>query len=447
MPKLCSGCISLETTMEVAIGIINIVLILSLAFWVQKKYAPRSVKLYWFALFLKVAAAISLGLLYKFHYSGGDTWTFFNEAVKLSALARLDFIEYLKVFFSNHDPSTVENVLYVHDRSALFIKLISVFCLVSQDSYWICSIYFAVISFFGTWFLYRQVVRFLSDSANAAAFALFFFPSVVLWGSGLMKESVALSGIYFLTAIFLKFACSSKISWIEWLLVLLAMILTWWLKYYWAAIFFVVILTSVLMILIRRRVSLTNGRIVLVWLFLFFLICAGASFAHPNFYMERFLGVLVSSHDQFIAISYPENIIGYYNLQPKLWSVFLNSPWALLSGLFRPLFLDATDILSLPYSIENFVLLLLTISFLFSYKWDWWKPKSDRFKRSEIYTLWLLPILIYCALLCIFLSISTPNFGTLSRYRIGFLPFLVFALAYRNPLINYLLGLSAIFKK
>ncbi|MFM9840245.1 MAG: hypothetical protein ACKVOQ_18410 [Cyclobacteriaceae bacterium] len=424
--------------MEVALGILNIILILFLAFWVQKKYASRSVKLYWSAFFLKIIAAISLGLLYKFHYSGGDTWTFYNSATKLSSLAKKDFLEYLNFFFSNHDPSTIENVLYVHDRSALFIKFISIFCLISQDSYWVCALYFGLISFLATWFLYKQVVHFLNDSAKAASVALFFFPSVVFWGSGLVKESLALSGIYFITAIFLKFAYQAKITRLEWLLVLPAMILTWWLKYYWAAIFFVAILTSVVMILIRRRVSLTNGRIVLAWLFLFFLICAGISFAHPNFYMERFLGVLVSNHDQFVAISDTENIIGYYNLQPKLWSVLLNSPWALLSGLFRPLFLDATDILSLPYSIENFILLLLTVSFLFSYRWEWWKPKSDRFKRSEIYSIWLLPILIYCFILCILLAISTPNFGTLSRYRVGFLPFFVFVLIYRNPLLKYL---------
>ncbi len=424
--------------MEVALGILNITVLFSLAFWVQKKYASRSIKLYWSALSLKVVAAISLGLLYKFHYAGGDTWTFFNEAVELSALARLDFVEYLKVFFSNHDPSTVENVLYVHDRSALFIKFFSIFCLLCHNNYWICSIYFALICFFSTWFLYLQVVQFLFDAAKAAAIALFFFPSIVFWSSGLVKESLALSGIYFITAIFIKSAHRVKIVWREWLLVLLSVIVTWWLKYYWAAIFFVVLLASAIVILIGSKIVLEKRRMIITWLFFFFLISTIASFAHPNFYVERFLGVLVSSHDQFVAESDNENIISYYNLQPKLWSVLLNSPWALLSGLFRPLFLDATAILSLPYSIENFVLLLLTISFLFSYRWEWWKPKSDRFRRHDTFTIWLFPIFTYCIILCVLLAISSPNFGTLSRYRVGFLPFFVFALIYRNPLLKYL---------
>jgi hypothetical protein len=39
-------------------------------------------------------------------------------------------------------------------------------------------------------------------------------------------------------------------------------------------------------------------------------------------------------------------------------------------------------------------------------------------------------------LLAIFLALSTPNFGTLSRYKIGFFPFLVFLTLYKNPLLG-----------
>jgi hypothetical protein len=46
----------------------------------------------------------------------------------------------------------------------------------------------------------------------------------------------------------------------------------------------------------------------------------------------------------------------------------------------------------------------------------------------------------YCIVLCVFLALSTPNLGTLSRYRVGFLPFLIFLLAYRNPLIDFVGG-------
>ena len=49
-----------------------------------------------------------------------------------------------------------------------------------------------------------------------------------------------------------------------------------------------------------------------------------------------------------------------------------------------------------------------------------------------------LSVIVYSVLLCILLALSTPNLGSLSRYKVGFLPFLVFLVSYQNPLINRL---------
>jgi hypothetical protein len=411
--------------MEIAVAILNITVIFLIAYWAQKKYVPASFKLYWSALLLKVISAILLGLLYKFYYIGGDTWTFFARATDLSALAKEDFSQYLKIFFSSYDTSTVGHLLYVHDRSAVFNKLLSILCLITQDNYWVSSAYMALFSFFAAWFLYVQVINYLNNSKIAAAFALFFFPSIVFWSSGLLKESLALSGLYFLTAVFLKFIHRTKISWVEWGLVLISLVFCWWLKYYWTALFLVVLITSVISAYLKNKKSLTKLQFNLLWLFLFLLICSVASFAHPNFFPNRLVEVLVSNHNQFVKISRPENLIHYYQLQPTWWSALYNSPLALFSGLFRPFFWEASNSLSLVYAVENFILLLLTLSFVVS-------------SKSMTRRTWLLPILTYCFLLCILLALSTPNFGTLSRYRIGFLPFLVFALMYCNPLIYYL---------
>jgi hypothetical protein len=421
--------------MKATLAVVNILIIFSLAFWVQRKYAQQSIKLYWTAYLIKIVAGIVLGLLYRYHYTSDDTWFFFNDAAQISALAKEDFSGYWQFLFSQ-SYATADHILYVHDRSLLFIKIISFFCLISDNNYWICTTYFALFSFFASWLLYRQVVRLLPDSSTAVGLALFFFPSVVFWGSGLVKETLALSALYLLTTIFLKFASQEKIIWYEWLIALLSLALAWWLKYYWAAVFAVVLITSTIIILLNRRIILSKTKIIFSWIALFFLICMAASFTHPNFYLSRFLEVLVSNHDQFIKISRPGNVIHYYQLRPEWWSILLNSPLAVFSGFFRPLFWEASNIFSVLSSIENLFLLLLAISFF-----------GKTLNRSDRYKTWLLPILVYCVFLCLFLALSTPNFGTLSRYRVGLLPFFVFALGYRNPLINYLSGLSVIFKE
>jgi hypothetical protein len=52
--------------------------------------------------------------------------------------------------------------------------------------------------------------------------------------------------------------------------------------------------------------------------------------------------------------------------------------------------------------------------------------------------LLILAVIVYAVVLCIFLAISTPNFGTLARYRIGFLPFLIVLLVSQPWLVRTL---------
>jgi hypothetical protein len=61
--------------------------------------------------------------------------------------------------------------------------------------------------------------------------------------------------------------------------------------------------------------------------------------------------------------------------------------------------------------------------------------------KREKYSLITFAVLVYSVLLCIFLTLSSPNLGTLARYRIGFLPFFVFVLVYQNPLVNFISGI------
>jgi hypothetical protein len=55
----------------------------------------------------------------------------------------------------------------------------------------------------------QQVFR---KRQTAAALAFLFFPSVVFWSSGLVKETLALAGIFWMSTIFLRFLKGEKIS-------------------------------------------------------------------------------------------------------------------------------------------------------------------------------------------------------------------------------------------
>ncbi|MEQ1587310.1 MAG: hypothetical protein ABL895_15580 [Cyclobacteriaceae bacterium] len=407
--------------------LLNIAILISLALLFYRRAAGGSPRLFWVALLFKVSMAVALGLVYRYYYSANDTWLFFDDAVKLADFARRDLSLYFQFLWTSDSTLSVWNELAnTQERSLFLIKLISIFTLISSNNYWISAVYFAFISFIAAWYLFRTVTQHFPESQNSAALAFLFFPSVVFWGSGLVKETFALAGIYFLASLFIKLVKAAKVNWLEWVMMPISFYVAWNLKYYWTALFMAVVTTSLLNFFLRNRFAFLNNYKMSLWAGIFIILIAASSLMHPNFYLSRFLDVLITNHNDFVKISKAEGLIHYYQLTADWWSVCINAPWALISGLFRPFVWEAIGATSVLASFENLLFLVLVVSSLF------------RKKTASADHLLYYSVLVYVVLLCIFLALSTPNLGTLSRYRIGFTPFLVFIASYRNPLLHYL---------
>ncbi|MCX8490770.1 MAG: hypothetical protein ORN54_06850 [Cyclobacteriaceae bacterium] len=419
--------------MKIVLIAVNCIAIIGFAVGFQRAFASDSQKFYWIVFLIKWLAAMALGIVYIYYYPSGDTWTYFGEAKKLSALAKVNFSQYLQLLFTSNDTSTVTHFLYVHDRSFLFVKFVSFFNLISGDSYWIAASYFSLVSFFSSWSLFVQLKKFVPDAHRAAALAIFFFPSVLFWSSGLLKETFAVAALYFLTAILVKLLNSAKVSVTQWVLVLLSLWIGWSMKYYWVGIFVCAWFSSLILGILTRKQKIPTVNLFLSWLSLFVVFTLMASFAHPNFRLERIITVIATNHDQFVLQSAPEELIHFYDLHSTWSSMAINSPLAFFSGVLRPLPFETSSPISFLASLENVFMGVMIFSFLLHIR-----------KPIPMFTF---PVLIFCATLCIFLALSTPNFGTLSRYRVGFLPFLIFVLSYSNPLLNYLTRQLSFFTK
>ncbi len=404
------------------------VVILGCFVWLHfKKSAGDHKILYGFALLFKLSMGIALGLVYRYYYQANDTWLFFEDAAKLADLAREDIRSYMQFLWRTDQAQPVWHLLAnTQERSLFFVKIVSGFALISSKNYWITAIYFSFISFISSWYLLQTVIKNFAESTKAAALAFLFFPSVVFWSSGIVKETLALAGLYCLASVFIKIIKGDGRSWVEWLVVLFSFYVAWSLKYYWTALFMAVVSTSLIMFVGQKRmVSLQRFKLI-SWVFIFFALSGIASLLHPNFYLSRFLNVLITNHDEFVRISRPETLIHYYQLTASWLSIFLNAPWALFSGLFRPFIMEANGLIPVLASLENLVLLALTGALFFHRKLQ----QADR--------LLFFSTVVYVVLLCVFLALSTPNLGSLSRYRVGFLPFFTFIISYRNPLLQYL---------
>ena len=166
-----------------------------------------------------------------------------------------------------------------------------------------------------------------------------------------------------------------------------------------------------------------------VWCGLFVVFLAIATGVHPNFYPHRFVEVIVQNNREFMALSDPDNVVNYSNLEATAASVLVNTPQALVAGLFRPFVWGGHNLLALAAGFENLVLIVMVASAAIGL------PKLFTSRHRLI----CFAVLTYVLILAVFLALSTPNQGTLSRYKVGFLPFLVFIAIYQNSIIERVL--------
>ncbi|MBX2917398.1 MAG: hypothetical protein KF856_19175 [Cyclobacteriaceae bacterium] len=405
--------------------VLHVLMLMGLLYYFSKEIDKADKELYWLAWLFRISMSVSLGLIYKYYYTANDTWHFFEDATKLSAVARDNLITYLQVLFTNQpDPEVVQTLFYAQERSLFLVKCISFFALISGDNYWACAMYMATLAFGASWYLFKTICTYFEHAKFAAALSFLFFPSVVFWSSGLVKETLALAGILVISAVFTRFINGGKVTVLQVILCVVAGWVAWNLKYYWTALFLVSILTTLIVFLVGRKIALLKTYWPLAWGLVFAIIGIVATRLHPNFYIERLLEVIISNHQAFVKISKPEGLIHFYNLQPTWWSIVMNTPLAIISGFFRPWLGEANGLTSIMAALENLVLAVLCISACFRKTW----------KTTD--GLVIMAVVVYVLLECVLMAISSPNLGTLSRYRVGFLPFFVFLISYGNPLIG-----------
>ena len=409
------------------LAVFHTLLIFVFAWRIYRKQTALQ-KLFWPALAIKLIAGICLGLVYTYYYTVADTFVYFEDASRLADLARQDLSRYLELLFFNYHLETT--ILTFNDPRAIFLtKITSVFNLITLDHYWVAGFYFSFISFLAAWFLTRTIHRFIPSVSLAAAIAFLFFPSVVFWTSGLLKESLAMAALFFMTALFLKRWFGVKPVWWELILGVISLLVFWKLKYYNAAVFIPVVGTTLLYrFLIEKKLKGAQFLKVMVWFIIFCVPLALISVLHPNFYPDRILGVILTNNAAYNAFSDPANVVHFSDLRATPASLLKNAPWALFSGLFRPLFWETRSVIQFVPGVENTFLLIL------------FAAASLRFKkfRTSPHRLLILTVGVYVILLCVLITISAPNFGTLSRYRVGYISFFIFIVGCDNPVLQYL---------
>ncbi|WP_156140231.1 hypothetical protein [Sporocytophaga myxococcoides] len=374
------------------------------------------------ALLLKLLSGICLGLVFLIFYKGtGDTFVFFEYAVKYSKMISNEPDRFIKFFFKN---ITDDPFLSSQPRVVAFIKLASLITFISFNNYWIASIYFSLISFLGFFNFASMVASAYPEYKWHIAVSFLFFPSVVFWSSGFIKESIVMPAMLIITGYFFSWIFEKrKIKILHVGITILMCGVVFFIKFYYAAVLIPVLIALGITKYLSRMAEIKTSMQVTVFFTSLLSLFIVVSFLNPYLSINTFLQSIYQNNVATVLLSSHGKMIHFYNLTPTISSFVINFPAALFAGLFRPLIFEAKNVFMITTGLENACLLILSFYVFFNLKRN--KRKTD--------ILILTSIVFYIVFLSSLLAFSSPNLGTLARYKIGFLPFFICLLLLYSP--------------
>ena len=417
------------------IFLIDLAILFWIARWLWLKQSGQMRTIFWPALAVKIFAGLAVGWIYFYYYGRGDTIAYWYDGKLVAEKIVSDPLSTLN-FYWDDGAFQWDGLMNHRPRSLFFVKISGLLAFLCGGSYWMMALIISFCSFLGAWYLCVKAICFFPDSRLPAILAFLFYPSAVFWSSGLIKESLGLGALYFLSGIILMLINQRKVQGWEWAVALVSLWISWNLKYYWVGVFIPIAITTVLVIMIKSFKPAFKRYELSIWIGLFILLLLGASSIHPNFYPSRILWVIWENNLEFMALTNSSNAIHYHDLGPSFNSMLLNVPQALVSGIFRPFVWEAHNVTSMAAGIENLVLVIITLMAI---------PSVHKLVSSPNRIL-VLALLAYILILATLLALSTPNLGTLSRYKVGFLPFLVYLLLCHNQWLTRLVNLNQVLK-
>ncbi|MEM6735927.1 MAG: hypothetical protein AAGC64_06125 [Bacteroidota bacterium] len=352
-------------------------------------------------LILKLTAGLILGWIFTSYYQSGDTLVFFEKS---KILAKLPILEYLKVIFSS---STYE--VSAEPRVLFFTKFLSFFVRITSGSYWISSLYLSFISFCAAWYSVHVLKNIYPSILTISMVSFLLIPTVVFWSSGILKDSLAFSALAFLVSIVLKVYHKKRTSFFEMLLFIMGIFILLKMKHYLLISF--LLLVGLLSFCALFKQSSLNYRLLGIGIFVVAVITT--QFIHPSLKFNRLVHTLYKNNQTIKTKTDPQNRLSIDIESPEILSLLNEVPEAIHIGLFRPSLFDKTSIWGWFHRIENTIL-----AFLFSFSLLLYLKYHPKLDLSLV-----ISSMITMLILATILSLSTPNFGTLVRYKNAFLPY------------------------
>ena len=415
-----------------AIILISIIIIIVNFYKNSKIEKSPEYKYLTFGLITKLFGAVALAFIYTFYYGGGDTTEYFKGGKILSNLLFEKPIDYFRLLLSNSGNFAPDlkyinkSIWYSRSNEEWFmVKIVSVINLFSFNRYLISNIYISMFAFMGAWHMFKSFNYFFPKKYSISFISIFLLPSVIFWGSGILKDTITLSALGIFFYYFTMIVFKNKYSIINFIILFITGYIIIKLKAYILIGFIPGLLIGVF-INYKNKIKNSLVRKVLSPIFL-----VGVSI----FGTYTLISVMAVSEEYKID-GIEQRAKGFHSWHTTLGGSTYNLgeieytpigilkkvPEAVNVTFFRPYLWEANSAVTLLSSIESLVLFLLFSYTLLKFRIRWF---TTIFKNK-----FLTLAFVYTIFFGFAVGFTSYNFGALARYKIPVLPFFGFILLY-----------------
>lgn len=389
-------------------------------------------------LFIKVFGGIAVCLVYVYYYSGGDTLSYFHDNTCAAKLFLKDPLSTMKYTFSDMDgqlwnafDTETDWPYFGYDIHAIYVSKITwILSFITFNSFIGQTMLLSFISFLAIWRLYKMFVNEFPELQGEFAFAILFIPSVVFWGSGLLKDTLTLGAIsIFTSSVYQIIKLRSN-----YLFNIIYIILCSWLlidiKPY---IFFALMPGTIIWFagyqLERFKNKLVKSAFTPFLIFLavltgyLFLVNIGATLG--DYAVDNVLEKAAITQQELKREAYQGASFDIGKFDPTVSGIASKIPIAVVSALFRPYLWESYSPAMMISGIENFVMICFTLYLLF-------QLRIVNFFRLMLKNHLLFFSVSFSLFFAFSVGLTTSNFGALVRYKIPAIPFFVAGLFITN---------------
>lgn len=386
---------------------------------------------------LKLIFGFALWAIYTFYYtdrSTADIYKYFDDSKVIYNALKTNPLDYFKLLFGIGNNTPAFDHYYsemnywarkfdssIYNDSHTIIRFNALVRIFSFGYYNVHTVVFCFFSLIGLTAIYKTFVTHLQDKKRELLFAVFLLPSVLFWGSGVLKEGLIFfalgSLIYYSNKLFNQKAAVICLT--------TALILGLSKFYVWLAVF-----PSIILLVWRNKTSSKNIFIK----FIVVIILVGTIGLNIDSFTNIQNPLVTLSQKQYEfnllatgqltdanhnPIPVANSVIEINKLEPTFYSFLTNSPQALINTFLRPYIWELKSPLMLLSGLETFLIIVILFFSLFFIK-----------SLKQIKWEYVLFCISFVFIQFLIIGETTPILGAIARYKTIALPFLMIALLF-----------------